>query len=95
MDKAKKRNMYGKDTTMRWLSKRKNIREDRVEQRFQLIVDLIKDLDKREFTKLKEGIDLAWQAYDKISKAKTNIEKEIDDIDSTEIFLEEASGRNQ
>ena len=86
--------MYGKEATMRWLSKRKNIREDKVEQRFQLIVDLIKDLDKREFTKLKEGIDLAWQAYDKISKAKTNIEKEIDDIDSTEIFLEEASGRN-
>lgn len=77
-----------------WFSKKTNLREDKVEKRFQLIVDLIKDLDRREFTKLKEGIDLAWQAYDKISKAKTSVEKELGDIDSTEIFLEETSGRD-
>lgn len=77
-----------------WFSKKPSLVEDRVEKRFQVIVDLIKDLDKREFTKLKEGIDLAWQAYDKISKAKTTVEKELGDIESTEIFLDEADGRD-
>lgn len=79
---------------MSWFSKKTNLREDRVEKRFQLIVDLIKDLDKREFTKLKEGIDLAWQAYDKISKAKTTVEKELSDIENAELFLDEADERN-
>lgn len=77
-----------------WFLNKSNVIEDRVEKRFQVIVDLIKDLDKREFTKLKEGIDLAWQAYDKISKAKTTVEKELGDIESTEIFLDETNGRD-
>ena len=36
---------------------------DKVEVRFQAVVDLIRDLDKKEFNRLKEGMDLAWQAY--------------------------------
>lgn len=78
----------------KWLSKKYTTVEDKVEERFQAIVDLIKDLDRREFTKLKEGIDLAWQAYDKISKTKTTVEKEFSDIDNTERFLEETDERN-
>lgn len=67
--------------------------KSRVEEKFQTIVDLIKDLDKKEFNRLKEGIDLAWQAYNKVSQAKTATEKELDDIEGTERVLEEESGR--
>ena len=65
----------------------------RVEEKFQTIVDLIKDLDKKEFNRLKEGIDLAWQAYNKVSQAKTATEKELEDIEGTERILEEEDGR--
>ena len=62
---------------------------DKVEVRFQAVVDLIRDLDKKEFNRLKEGMDLAWQAYQKVGQAQTNAEKEIADIDGVEKVLEE------
>lgn len=68
--------------------------KSRVEEKFQTIVDLIKDLDKKEFNRLKEGIDLAWQAYNKVSQAKTATEKELEDIEGPEKILEEESGRD-
>lgn len=74
---------------------RKNKRSSsRVEEKFQTIVDLIKDLDRREFNRLKEGIELAWQAYNKVSQAKTATEKELEDIEGPERILEEESGRD-
>lgn len=68
--------------------------KSRVEEKFQTIVDLIKDLDKKEFNRLKEGIDLAWQAYNKVSQAKTATEKELEDVEGAERMLEEESGRD-
>lgn len=74
---------------------RKNKRSSsRVEEKFQTIVDLIKDLDRREFNRLKDGIELAWQAYNKVSQAKTATEKELEDIEGPERILEEESGRD-
>lgn len=67
--------------------------KSRVEEKFQTIVDLIKDLDKKEFNRLQEGMDLAWRAYNKVSQAKTTTEKELADIEVTEKILEEESGR--
>ena len=67
--------------------------KSRVEEKFQTIVDLIKDLDKKEFNRLKEGIDLAWQAYNKVSQDTTATEKELEDIEGTERILEEEDGR--
>lgn len=63
--------------------------DDRVEERFQTIVKLVKDLDKKEFKILMEGIDLAWRGYDKVRRAKTTYEKEIEDIEHAEKLLDE------
>lgn len=68
--------------------KKKNQTEDRVEARFQTIVSLVKDLDKKEFNRLKKGMDLAWQGYQEVRQAKTNAEKEVEDIEETEKVLE-------
>lgn len=68
--------------------------KSRVEEKFQTIVDLIKDLDKKEFNRLQEGMDLAWRAYNKVSQAKTTTEKELEDVEGAERILEEESGRD-
>ena len=65
-----------------------------MEAKFQAVVDLIRDLDKKEFNRLKEGMDLVWQGYQKVGQAKTTIEKEMEDIELPEKILEEESGRN-
>ena len=44
---------------------------DRVEERFQTIITLIRDLDRKEFNRLKEGIDLAWEAYNKVRQTRS------------------------
>lgn len=75
-------------------SHKKKRGDDRVAERFQKVVDLIRDLDKKEFNRLKEGIELAWQAYNKVSQAKTSMEKELEDIELPEKILEEESGRD-
>lgn len=61
---------------------------DRVEARFQQAVGLVKDLDKKEFNRMMDGIKLAWEAYDKIRKVQTVDEKEVAEITSTERELD-------
>ena len=61
---------------------------DRVEARFQQAIGLVKDLDKKEFNRMMDGIKLAWEAYDKIRKVQTVDEKEVAEITSTERELE-------
>lgn len=69
--------------------KKKKIKSnDRVEARFQQVVDLVRDLDKKEFNRLLEGITLAWQAYNKVGQAKTSYEKEVEDIEQIEKSME-------
>ena len=77
-----------------WFSKRRNKSVDRVEAKFQTVVDLIKDLDRREFNRLKDGMELCWQGYQKVSQTKTTEEKENADIDEAEKILEKDSGRS-
>lgn len=62
---------------------------DRVEERFQTIITLVRDLDKREFNRLQEGMQLAWEAYSKVRQAKSNEEREVGDIDIAEKLLSE------
>lgn len=62
---------------------------DRVEERFQTIVALIRDLDKKEFKRMQEGMSLAWEAYNKVRQAKTNEEREVEDIEQAEKLLNE------
>lgn len=62
---------------------------DRVEERFQTIVTLIKDLDKREFNRLVEGMQLAWEAYSKVKQARPAEERGMDEIENAEKLLSE------
>ena len=76
------------------LFKKKRKEQDRVEERFQAVVSLIRDLDKKEFNRLKEGMDLVWQGYNKVGQAKTTTEKEVEDIEKVEKILENDDGKD-
>lgn len=80
---------------MSWFSHKKKNSIDRVEARFQTVVSLVKDLDTKEFNRLKEGMELCWKGYQKVGQAKTAIEKEMEDIEGPEKILEEESGRDK
>ena len=77
-----------------WFSHKKKHDTDRVEAKFQAVVDLIRDLDRKEFNRLKEGMELVWQGYNKVGQAKTTAEKEVADIEGSEKVLEEENGRD-
>jgi hypothetical protein len=71
---------------------KKRHKRDQVEERFQAILDLVRDLDKPEFNRLVEAITLAWQGYEKARKVQTRDEKEVADIEKvakTADFIEE------
>lgn len=74
--------------------RRKRKSHDRVEAKFQAVVDLIRDLDRREFNRLKEGMELVWQGYNKVGQAKSSTEKEFEDIEKAEKLLEVENGRD-
>lgn len=64
-----------------WFKKKRSSLElDKVEARFQQAVDLFKDLDKREFKRLMDGIQLTWEGYNKIRQVQTVDEKIIADV---------------
>lgn len=73
--------------------RKKRSTNDRVEERFQAVVGLIRDLDKKEFNRLKEGMELVWQGYQKVGQAKSSTEKEFEDIEKAEKILEADNGR--
>ena len=58
--------------------------KDKVEARFQQAVDLFKDLDKREFKRLMDGIQLTWEGYNKIRQVQTTEDKEFADVSKIE-----------
>jgi len=69
--------------------------EDSVEERFNTVVELIKDLPRPEYRRLKEAMDLAYDSYQKIRNVKTEEEKAIEkeakqgaDIDVIEKVIE-------
>lgn len=59
------------------------------EAKLNTIVDLIKDLPRPDYNRLREGMDLIYNGYQKIKNAKTNNEKELGDIDTMERIIEE------
>lgn len=67
--------------------KRKNI-IDPIEQRFDSMLRLIKDLPKSDYNRLKDAMDLAYSAYQKVRNVKTLDEKETEEISATEKKLE-------
>lgn len=81
----------------RWFSRKNNKQEltiNRVENRFQTVVDLVRDLDEEELSRLLKGVKLCWQGYREVEQARSAEEKEYTDIDNAEMFLEEESGRD-
>ena len=71
-----------------FIKSKKKQTTDRVEARFQTVVGLIRDLDKKEFNRLKEGMELVWEGYQKVGQAKSTTEKEVEDIEKMEKILE-------
>lgn len=68
--------------------KKKHIITDKVEMRFQQALNLVKDLDKKEYKRFIDGLDLAWQGYDRIRRVQTIDEKENAEIDEVEKLLD-------
>ena len=61
---------------------------DKVEERFQTALNLVKDLDRREFKRFVDGLTLAWQGYDRIKQVQTIDEKEAEEVNVAEKELE-------
>lgn len=61
---------------------------DKVEARFQQAIGLIKDLDKREFKRFIEGLQLTWEGYDRIRRVQTTEDKETADVAKIEKELD-------
>lgn len=73
---------------MSWFLRKKKQSIDRVEAKFQAVVDLIRDLDRKEFNRLKDGMELVWQGYNKVEQSRSAEDKENDDIEDAERILE-------
>ena len=52
------------------------------------IIELVKDLPRADYNRLREGMELIYNGYQKIKNAKTLDEKEISDIESIGSILE-------
>lgn len=61
--------------------------EDPVEVRFDAMMELIKDLPKADYNRLKKAMDLGWQSYQTVRNVKTDDEKENGDILEAEKVL--------
>jgi galactokinase/mevalonate kinase-like predicted kinase len=68
--------------------RKKSNHVDAVEQKFSSMMELVKDLSKADYERLKKAMDLGWQSYQTIRNVKTNEEKENADIYDAERILE-------
>jgi hypothetical protein len=69
------------------LFRRKKKVIDPVEQRFDTMMQLIKDLPRADYNRLKDAMDLGYNAYQKVKNVKTADEKEVADIVKAEVAL--------
>ena len=79
---------------MLFKSHKKRQYEDPIESRFNAMMELIKDLSKADYNRLKKAMDLGWQSYQTVRNVKTDDEKEVEDIEKAEKLLEADNGRN-
>ena len=73
---------------MRIFKRKKKADIDALEQRLDTISDLTRGLGRTEFNNLIEGVKLVFEARQKLTKVKTDDEKEVADIDEIEKKLE-------
>lgn len=64
--------------------KKQRISEDIVEQKFDAMMNLIKDLPKADYNRLKRAMDLGYDSYQTVRNVKTTDEKAVQDITDTE-----------
>lgn len=73
------------------LFKRKPVLESVAEQRFDDMMALIKDLSRADYNRLRDAMDLGYNAYQKVKNVKTDEEKELEDIDDIDKSLTKES----
>jgi hypothetical protein len=61
---------------------------DPAEERFDKMMELIKDLPRADYNRLKVAMDLGYDAYQKVKNVKTEDEKELADIVKAEVLLD-------
>lgn len=66
---------------------KKMVLESVAEQRFDNMMELIKDLPRADYNRLLAAMDLGYNAYQKVKNVKTEEEKELEDIDEIEKSL--------
>lgn len=64
---------------------------DPTEEKFDAMMSLIKDLPRADYNKLKDAMDMGYNAYQKVRNVKTADEKETGDIDEIALKLEKES----
>lgn len=78
---------------MKLLRKHEKITLSSSETKLNTIIELVKDLPRVDYNRLREGMELIYNGYQKIKNAKTSDEKELGDIDNMETLLEVANER--
>ena len=73
------------------LFRRKKPIVDPTEEKFDAMMSLIKDLPRADYNKLKDAMDMGYNAYQKVRNVKTADEKETGDIDEIALKLEKES----
>lgn len=73
---------------MRFFKKKTKL-EDPAEVRFDAMMNLVKDLSRADYNRLKKAMDLGWQSYQTVRNVKTDDEKEYGDIEEAERKLEQ------
>lgn len=58
------------------------------EENFRLILDIVKGLDRTEFKRFQQALELAWSGYDKLLRVQTREDKANKDIAEAESNLE-------
>ena len=61
---------------------------DPTEEKFDAMMSLIKDLPRSDYNKLKDAMDMGYNAYQKVRNVRTADEKETGDIDEIASKLE-------
>lgn len=63
---------------------------DPTEERFDEMMNLVKHLSRADYNRLREAMDLGYNAYQKVKNVKTAEEKELAEIDESDQRLERA-----
>lgn len=70
--------------------RKKPVLESVAEQRFDDMMALVKNLSRADYNRLKDAMELGYNAYQKVKNVKTDEEKELEDIDEIEKAIKEA-----